>query len=142
MMPLVDYPPTKPNGDPYTQDDRQFWELHATHLPEGMRGVRAYQYFPYPRMLYKAVAGGMKRESFERLTVQSAREQQDTVTRDPAWCESKAEAAAIYEQAQRDLARAAAEVAASTQRMSDKAQREYREKSAKVPTHVTDVTGS
>lgn len=142
QMPMVAHPPTKPNGDPYTQDDREFWELNATHLPQGMRGVREHKYFAYPRMLYKAIAGGMKRESFERLTVQNERQHRETVERDPAWCESKTDAAEFYDRGARDVARAAAEVAASVQTMGEKAKREYHRKSAVDPRHVTDVTGS
>ena len=143
QMPMVSHPPTKPNGDPYTVDDRQFWELNETHLPDDVkgRGIRRYQYFPYPRMLFKAVAGGMHRESFERITVQNEREHTARTASDPAWCESKSDAAAFYDQAQRDVARAAAEVAAAAESMSDNAKREYRKKSATDPKHVVDVTG-
>lgn len=138
QMPMVANAPTKPNGEPYTQDDRQFWERNDTHLPDGMRGVRAYQYCAYPRMLYKAVAGGMKRESFERLIVQNEREHTATSERDPAWKESKTDAAAFYEGLQRDIARAAAETAAAAEQMSDKAKREYKKRSAESSQHITE----
>ena len=140
QMPMVANPSTKPNGDPFTKDDREFWELETTHLPkeDNGRGIRQYQYFPYPRMLYKAIAGGMTRESFERVTVQKEREHTATTTRDPAWCESKSEAAAFYERGQQDIARSAAEVASSVQTMSQKAKRQYRKRSAESPKHITE----
>lgn len=138
LMPMVGNPPTKPDGKPYTEDDRQYWERNDTHLPDNMRGVRQYQYFAYPRMLFKAINGRQDRDSFERLTVQNEREHKATVERDPAWCESKADAAEFYDRIQRDIARAAAEVAASAQTMSPKAKREYRKRSADSPKHITE----
>jgi hypothetical protein len=141
QMPMAENPPTKPDGKPYTEDDRQYWELKETHLPDNIRGVRQHRYFPYPRMLYKAVKGGMHRDSFERVTVQNEREHRVTVERDPAWCESKLDAAEKYDRVQQDIARAAAEVAATVQTMGPKAKREYRKRSAESPKHVTDVTG-
>jgi hypothetical protein len=137
LMPMVSNPPTRPNGEPFTENDREYWERHDAHLERGMRGIRQHVYQPYPRMLFKALNGRMDRESFERVVVGSEREQRDLQERDPAFKESRREASAFYEGLQQDIARAAAETAAAASKMSEKAQAEYRQRSAASSKHVT-----
>jgi hypothetical protein len=147
VMPIVNHPPTKPNGDPYTVDDPQFWELRSTHMPHfgGSTGIREHRHYEFPKMVYKATTERTTftseedwRKAFQRQTVESQRELDALIERDPAWATSKDEARAYLTGQKNNIARAAAETAAAAERMSEPAKRAYHRKSAETPTHVTE----
>jgi hypothetical protein len=140
MMPLHPHAPTRPSGEPYTVDDREFWEYAEARIPHApeIGGVRQRVHLEWPKMIYKARNGRSDPESFETQVVQSESHLTEIRRKDPAWQVGPTEASEFYEGLQRDIARAAAETAASVERMTEPAKRQYRKRSADSPTHVTE----
>jgi hypothetical protein len=138
-MPIVDHPSTKPNGEPFTVDDRAYWELQSTYLKEhgGTTGIRRHVHLEYPKMLYRAKDALRRPDSYEQKIVGSASEQADVVRAGP-WAETMDQAFALLNQQGETVARAAAEVAASAERMTEPAKRQYRKRSAESVEHVTE----
>ena len=131
LLPIVDRPKTRPDGSPFTADDKEFWEL-ANH-PQG--GIRRYVYQEYPRMLYRGVKNDAGKVVLTQCTVGRARDEGEL---DPSWKREQQAALDHVEGLGRDIARAAAEAAFKAESMTDKAKREYKQRSANSPTHVTE----
>ena len=108
---------------------------------------KPYRYQHYPLMLYKArplhgraAVCDPSDETFERTCqriVSNSREEESSVA--DGWRVGIGAALDHYEQAQRQIADEAANVAYHVAHMSEKAQAEYAEASAATDSHVTDV---
>ncbi len=129
VMPIVQRPKTKPSGEPFTVDDPEFWML------EKDGGIRRHVHMDFPKMLYRAFQNDAGRIAWENTIVGSQREM-DAL--DAAWKDSPKVATDFYEGLQQDIARAAAEVAHSVERMTEPAKRQYRKRSADTSDHITE----
>jgi hypothetical protein len=150
LMPLADTPRRKSDGTFYTDEDREAVTVLAAdgitqtvqRLPyfelASNGGVRRYVFAPYPAMLYQAYAdaSAQGKVTLRHTTVVSEQEQRDREA--VGWHARQEDALEAYEQAQRDIARAAAENAAKAQTMTTPAQAEFKARSAKTPTHLTE----
>ena len=132
-FPTVSVPRTRPSGEAYTVDDREYWLL------EGDGGIRRRQHFPYPSFRYRGVMGEGGKPTTESKLVRSDAE--SAAAAGSGWHDTPALALEAYEQGQRDVARAAAEAAHTAERMPEPAKREYRRRSAESSKHVTDIEG-
>jgi hypothetical protein len=130
LMPMVTSPKTRPDGTAYTVNDKEYWDLQANG------GIRRHQHFAYPAMRYRAVDDGTGRAKVMDRIVGSERE--DSEAKSEGWYGSPVDAKDAYEGSQAAIAQGAAEVAAAAAKMTDKAQREYRKRSAESPEHVTE----
>lgn len=145
-LPVMPFAPgvslEKPDGKPYDENDRAFWERHDRPYEENgeqrLGGLREHRYMPYPKMLFKATDERGERDSFTRQIVQSERHHGDVVAGDPAWKGSKAEATAYLTAQRHDEARHAAEAAYKAERMSEPAKRAYQKRSAESTAHAQE----
>lgn len=133
-----------------TGDSEYDKELKKWDTPKSQGGYGPDGFEPFPKMLYKAfrredkggkvMCGDMDAvyasdpqrqvlaEAFNKQCQRTVRSQGEyEQAKNDGWCDSPADALAYHEKLQQDIAQAAAEAAYSVQRMSDKAQREYRE---------------
>lgn len=133
LLPMVDRPRTRPDGSPFTIDDKEYW------LRERDGGIRRNEPFhlPYPKMLYRGFRNDTGKPDVERLIVGSAREHEQMAA--TGWVEHATDARKAFERSAEDVEQAAAEVAYAVQRMSERARAEYAEASAADPNHVTDI---
>ncbi|HYX82165.1 MAG TPA: hypothetical protein VE714_07220 [Gemmatimonadales bacterium] len=142
-------------------------ELAKWDTPRSQGGMRPDGYEPYPKMLYKAhTRDNGKVQCMEPVPVpsqfltmeayQHALAVHETFTRScqlivrseaeharatrEGWRDSPTEAVAHVEALAREIADAAAEANFHAARMSDKAQREFKEANEATHEHVTDVT--
>jgi hypothetical protein len=142
------------------------WEQHYSELtPRGTKPGNPYEFRPYPKMLYRAVArkgkpeclvgvpevwGYEKAEMFERAVQETEAfnksnqkivrdELEEAVATGQGWAESPAAAIAAYEQRQIAIGNAAAEANFAASRMSEKAQRELTAANEQTDAHVVDV---
>ena len=131
LIPMVDRPRTRPDGTPYTIDDKEYW------LREKDGGIRRNDltYMPYPAMLYRGFLNEKGKIDVERKIVQNKAEHDEAV----GWSEHAADAKAVFERGQELTENAAAEVAYAVQRMSERAKAEYAKASTDSPEHVTDI---
>lgn len=150
LMPLVPSPRRKSDGTAYTDEDRESVSVIAADgLSQTVHrvpyfeltqngGVRRYEFAPYPAMLYQAYADASTqgKVTTRHTTVVNAMEQREREA--AGWYARQEDALEAYEQAQRDIARAAAETAAKAQTMTAPAQAEFKARSAKNPTHLTE----
>jgi hypothetical protein len=139
VMPIETNAPTRPNGESYGVDDRQFWELRSTHIPDtNSTGIRRHVHYEFPKMIYRATDERKHFDSYERKIVGSEQEMVAALADNPGWQLSKTKAHAWLEQSRNDVARAAAETASAAERMSEPAKRAYHRKSAETSSHVTE----
>lgn len=133
LLPVVDRPRTRPDGTPFTIDDKEYW------LRERDGGIRRNESvaMPYPKMLYRGLRGENGKPTVERLIVQSSREHEDKAV--VGWCDHASDALAAFERSAEAVEQAAAETAYAVQRMSERARAEYQRESAANPEHVTDI---
>jgi hypothetical protein len=145
------------NAEPTTAFEK---EMDRWDRPKRMGGMNADGYEPFPKMVYKAhqMENGKpavfdmaaiygtdlnqvtRAEAFNKrceLTVNSQTELDRAVGE--GWRSSPKEALEYYESLQQDIAKAAAEAAYAVQRMTDKAQREYKAADEASEHPVTDV---
>lgn len=93
-----------------------------------------YRYEPYPKQLFRTT--GPQEQDWEAKVVRSEDEHRKL---GPAWAESPDEARAYQRKLDDDVARAAAEVQTSAQRMSSKAKAELQAADDAADEHVVDV---
>ena len=150
LMPIVPTPRRKSDGTAYSEEDREAISvLHADGLSQTVHrvpyfelvqngGVRQFVYAPFPSMVYRASADASTqgKVTLTSTVAQSEAHQRDLLTQ--GWHVRQEAAIEAHEQGQRDIARAAAETAAAAQKLSPKAQLEYRARSAKSPDHITE----
>lgn len=149
LMPLSPSARTKSDGTAYTPEDREA----ATVIVDGFSqtqtrvpyfelvqhgGVRQFVQAAYPAMVYQAyrdlTANG--KVALRTEVVQNDAERAQAERR--GFCALPNLAHEALEQAEQETARAAAEVAATVPGMSEKAQRDYRKRSAGSADHVTE----
>lgn len=131
MLPTVPHPRTRPGGEAYTENDKEF------HLLERDGGIRQYVKLEYPAMRYRGMSDPDTGKAVcEQRIVGSEREDDDA--RPAGWCASPVEALAAFEQGARDVAESAARAAHQAQRMTEPAKREYFKKSRESEDHVTE----
>ena len=149
LMPMVDRPLTKADHVPYTPADRveytEFVDGHAVtkyrvpYFELGSNGgVRRFVHQAFPMTVFQGYADA---ESQGKTRLRDTLAQNDrhlTELTGAGWFATPQAALDAYERARQDEARAAAEVAAAAQGMSEKAQRDYRRRSAASPDHVTE----
>ena len=133
LMPMADRPRTRPDGTAFTIDDKEYW------LREKDGGIRRNDVapMPYPKMLYRGLRGENGKPAYETRIVDSARQHEAEAAM--GWVDHPAEAIEGFERHQEAIARAAAEAAYASQRMSETARAEYAQASIDDPEHVTDV---
>lgn len=145
------------NAEPTTAMEK---ELDRWDRPKRDGGMNADGYEPFPKMVYKAhqlengkvavfditaiygtdLNAVTRAEAFNKrceLIVNSQHELDKAL--DNGWRQSPKEALAYHESLQQDIAKAAAEAAYTVQRMSDKAQREYKQADEATEHPLTDV---
>jgi hypothetical protein len=130
LMPIANRPRTRPDGSPFTIDDREYWHL------ERDGGIRQTSRAEYPRMVYRGRRDETGKTSFEDRIVKSPAEWE---AEGPAWKAHPQEAMDYYEGLQNDISKAAAEANYAAVRMSSKAQAELAQANAESPEFVTDV---
>lgn len=130
LMPVVSGARTKPDGSPFTPDDKEYWEL------ERNGGIRRYQFIPYPTTVYRADTGPTGRVVLTSRIVQSEREHAEATAQ--GWYSHPDAAKDAHEASQQAIARAAAEAAHAAERLPEPAKREYKRRSAESPDHFTE----
>ena len=148
LMPLVPNPRRKSDGLQYTDEDR---EATTVIGPDGVSqtvqrvpyfelvsngGVRRYEFAPFPAMVYRGKADALGKVQLDQDIAHGEAHLRELQA--DGWHTKQEAALEAYEQRQRDVARAAAETAASAQTMSEPARREHRKKSADSPDHITE----
>lgn len=129
-LPTVPRPRTKPDGAPFTEDDKEFWETEANG------GVLRYEPVAFPTTLFRAEHDEQGRVVVRDRVVVSERAADEA--RAEGWYGHPDEARDALDGVHRDIARAAAEAAAAAERMSDSARRDYKKRSAATDEHVTE----
>ena len=129
QFPVAARPRTKPDGSPYTVDDKEYWLL------EKDGGIRRHQHFDFPAMRYRGMRGENGKVVAEQRIVQTERE--DEAAQAEGWCLGPDLAIEAFDAMARDVSRAAAETAYAATKLTDKAQREYQKRSAASADHIT-----
>jgi hypothetical protein len=131
LMPIASRPRTRPDGSPFTIDDREYWHL------ERDGGIRQASRAQFPKMVYRGRRDPETgKSSYESMVVQSEAE---WAREGHAWKAHPQEAIDHYDGLQHDISKAAAEANYAALRMSPKAQAELAQANADSPEFVTDV---
>jgi len=148
-MPLASSARRKSDGTAYTPEDREAvsvivdgYTQTQTRVPyfelAQNGGVRQFVHAAYPATVYRAYRdltdGG--KVALVHEVVQNDDERTQAARR--GFCALPGLAHDALEQAEQDVARAAAETAYDAQRMSEPARRSHHKKSAESPDHVTE----
>jgi hypothetical protein len=116
----------KSDGRPYTENDKQFFELTSNG------GIRRFVHMEYPKMLYRASRGDGGIVRVESVVAQG--EADEPILRGQGWTDHPTAAKDRLEGLEQDVARAAAERAASDATMGERARAE-----AQAATEASDV---
>lgn len=155
--------------NPYSELGKELrrHEQHYTHLtPPGTQPGNPYVYRPYPKMLYKAsrqengqpacvlpaphpwnypnpqdleraqLAQENWNKGHQRIVQNEAEER---IAKGQGWTNSPVTALEFYEEEQKSIAEAAAQVAFQAVRMSERARQELKDADASTDAHVVDV---